>query len=262
MVHIAIGVLWMDPRLGRDAPRPSPSTMGDEEGDPRAQAVAGPAPRARLEFRSPRRPAPSTCRHAPGSRRQSEAGSHWRILKTRSARRHDPAFGKPSASASGLGTRADFEPFRRHLRGRGARPVTSAGPAKETRPWRRAGGGDRPLDIARLWPLGLWKPSGTAALSAGPDSGIPKDGRSRKWVGRLSPAGARPRARDGSGAASAPRTLYDNLGWTTAVSLISLPNQPSIAVAERLGARMEADNDVFARSKTGIFRHPRQDWKT
>ena len=48
---------------------------------------------------------------------------------------------------------------------------------------------------------------------------------------------------------------YDNLGWTTAVSLISLSNQASVAVAERLGARAERTM-LFRETETGIFRHP------
>jgi len=48
---------------------------------------------------------------------------------------------------------------------------------------------------------------------------------------------------------------YEFLGWTTAVSLISLLNQASIAVAARLGARLERTM-MFRDVETGIFRHP------
>ena len=48
---------------------------------------------------------------------------------------------------------------------------------------------------------------------------------------------------------------YETLGWTTAISLIAMPNQASIAVAERLGARLERTM-MFRDVETGIFRHP------
>jgi RimJ/RimL family protein N-acetyltransferase len=48
---------------------------------------------------------------------------------------------------------------------------------------------------------------------------------------------------------------YETLGWKTAISLIRLPNEASIAVAERVGAHLERAT-IFREAEIGIYRHP------
>lgn len=86
---------------------------------------------------------------------------------------------------------------------------------------------------------GLWNPEGWPEPEIG-------------WA--LAPA-ARGRGFATEAALRARTWAYENAGWTTAVSLIAMPNQASIAVAERLGARMERTM-MFREVETGIFRHP------
>ena len=58
-------------------------------------------------------------------------------------------------------------------------------------------------------------------------------------------------------AASAARAwVYENLGWTTAVSYIDRDNLRSIAVARRLGC-VEDTGAVPADPEDAVFRHPR-----
>jgi RimJ/RimL family protein N-acetyltransferase len=56
-------------------------------------------------------------------------------------------------------------------------------------------------------------------------------------------------------ASRAREHAYEVLGWTTAISMICTPNQASIAVAGRLGARREHVT-MFREIETGIFRYP------
>jgi RimJ/RimL family protein N-acetyltransferase len=49
--------------------------------------------------------------------------------------------------------------------------------------------------------------------------------------------------------------VFQVLGWTTAISLISPENLPSIRVAERLGARLDGTTE-FRGMALGIHRHP------
>ena len=51
------------------------------------------------------------------------------------------------------------------------------------------------------------------------------------------------------------RHAYEDLGWKTAISLIAKQNQPSIKVAERLGAKYEKDIVLWG-EEAGIYRHP------
>ena len=94
------------------------------------------------------------------------------------------------------------------------------------------------------------------------------DGLMKGWAGLWNPEGwlepeigwalvpaARGQGFATEGAARARTYAYDVLGWTTAMSLVAMPNQASIAVAERLGARMERAF-IFREVETGIFRHP------
>jgi len=48
---------------------------------------------------------------------------------------------------------------------------------------------------------------------------------------------------------------YETLGWDTAISLIAIGNEPSVKVAERLGAVFERTVQ-FRGSKCAIYRHP------
>ena len=86
---------------------------------------------------------------------------------------------------------------------------------------------------------GLWNPEGWPEPEIG-------------WT--LTPA-ARGKGLATEAALRARAWAYEDMGWTTAVSLIAMPNQASIAVAERLGARMERTM-MFRDVETGIFRHP------
>ena len=49
---------------------------------------------------------------------------------------------------------------------------------------------------------------------------------------------------------------YDNLGWDTAISMILHGNARSIALAERLGARLESDFEHERFGPCHIYRHP------
>lgn len=51
------------------------------------------------------------------------------------------------------------------------------------------------------------------------------------------------------------RHLYQDLGWTTAVSYIEAGNTRSIALAERLGATYDADA-IRPKPETLVYRHP------
>jgi RimJ/RimL family protein N-acetyltransferase len=86
---------------------------------------------------------------------------------------------------------------------------------------------------------GLWNPEGWPEPEVG-------------WT--LVPA-ARGQGLATEAALRARAYAYESLGWTTAISLIALPNQASVAVAERFGARMERAI-MFREIETGIFRHP------
>ncbi len=132
-----------------------------------------------------------------------------------------------------------------------ARYIGSACDRNES--WRRMAA------FAGHWALrgyGLWVLEGKA------------DGAFKGWSGLWNPAGwLEPEvgwtlAAEACGqgfateaAARARRYAYEILGWPTAMSLIAMPNQASIAVAERLGARMERAI-MFRDVETGIFRHP------
>lgn len=48
---------------------------------------------------------------------------------------------------------------------------------------------------------------------------------------------------------------FDDLGWTTAISVIAVENIPSIRVAERLGAGLDRTTEMWG-WKVGIYRHP------
>lgn len=56
------------------------------------------------------------------------------------------------------------------------------------------------------------------------------------------------------GARRALRSAYEDFGWRTAISLINEKNTPSIGVAERLGAVLERNEDVFG-SPGRVYRH-------
>jgi RimJ/RimL family protein N-acetyltransferase len=56
------------------------------------------------------------------------------------------------------------------------------------------------------------------------------------------------------GARRALRSAYEDFGWDTAISLINDKNSRSIAVAERLGARLERSAPVFGEPGL-IYRH-------
>ncbi len=59
-------------------------------------------------------------------------------------------------------------------------------------------------------------------------------------------------------AARARDFAFRDLGWDTAVSYIDPKNARSIALAERLGARLDPDAPApFADEKTLVYRHPR-----
>jgi RimJ/RimL family protein N-acetyltransferase len=147
---------------------------------------------------------------------------------------------------------ADFEPFAA-IYADEAHARYIGGACERDEAWRRLAG------VIGHWTLrgyGLW------ALEA------KRDGSFVGWAGLWNPEGwPEPEvgwtlvpAAHGLGLATeaalrARAYAYDNLGWTTAVSLISLPNQASVAVAERLGARMERTM-MFREIETGIFRHP------
>jgi RimJ/RimL family protein N-acetyltransferase len=63
--------------------------------------------------------------------------------------------------------------------------------------------------------------------------------------------------RKGYAREAALRTLryaYDDLGWRTAASLIVVDNEPSIRVAESLGARRERVIE-FRGAQWGVYRH-------
>jgi RimJ/RimL family protein N-acetyltransferase len=94
------------------------------------------------------------------------------------------------------------------------------------------------------------------------------DGAFKGWVGLWNPQGwlepeigwtlapaARGRGFATEAANRARRYAYEILRWATAMSLIAMANQPSITVAERLGARLERTL-MFRDVETGIFRHP------
>lgn len=58
-------------------------------------------------------------------------------------------------------------------------------------------------------------------------------------------------------AATATRKwAYDSLGWTTAISLILHGNTRSVALAEKLGARLERDFEHERFGPCHIYRHP------
>ena len=86
---------------------------------------------------------------------------------------------------------------------------------------------------------GLWAPQGWPEPEVG-------------WTLTLA---ARGRGLATEAALRARAYAYETLGWTTTISLIAMTNQTSIAVAERMGARMER-SIVFREVETGIFRHP------
>jgi RimJ/RimL family protein N-acetyltransferase len=75
------------------------------------------------------------------------------------------------------------------------------------------------------------------------------------WV--LVPA-ARGRGYATEAAARARSHAFDTLGWSTAVSGITLANTASIRVADRLGARLERTIE-HRDGERGIFRHPGPD---
>jgi RimJ/RimL family protein N-acetyltransferase len=56
-------------------------------------------------------------------------------------------------------------------------------------------------------------------------------------------------------AARVRRYAYDTLGFETITSCIDLDNTASIAVATRLGAKLDRTVEFFGR-KGGVFRHP------
>ncbi|MEO0719488.1 MAG: GNAT family N-acetyltransferase [Pseudomonadota bacterium] len=57
----------------------------------------------------------------------------------------------------------------------------------------------------------------------------------------------------------ARRYVYEELGWTTAISLIDPQNLRSIALAERLGAVYESNYQHVRYGLMGIYRHPTPD---
>lgn len=56
-------------------------------------------------------------------------------------------------------------------------------------------------------------------------------------------------------AARARAYAYDVAGWTTAISLINPLNQPSLRVAQRLGAKQDG-TFMLKGAELGIYRHP------
>jgi len=147
---------------------------------------------------------------------------------------------------------ADFEPFAA-IYGDEAQARYIGGACGRNDAWRRmaAFAGHWTLRGYGLWALeareggafqgwsGLWNPEGWIEPEIG-------------WA--LAP-GAQGQGLAGEAAARARAYAYDILGWTTAISLIAMPNQRSIALAERLGARLERTL-MFRDVETGIFRHP------
>jgi len=149
----------------------------------------------------------------------------------------------------------DFEPFAAlYADEAGARYI--GGACERDEAWRRLAAtiGHWTLRGYGLWALeakrdsafvgwaGLWNPEGWPEPEIG-------------WT---LVAAARGQGLATEAAQRARAFAYDDLGWTTAISLISLPNQASVAVAERLGARMERTM-MFRETETGIFRHPDRD---
>jgi RimJ/RimL family protein N-acetyltransferase len=56
------------------------------------------------------------------------------------------------------------------------------------------------------------------------------------------------------GARRSLQSAYEDFGWETAISLINERNAPSIAVAERLGARLERSEEVLGNPGL-VYRH-------
>ncbi|MCY1128050.1 GNAT family N-acetyltransferase [Frigidibacter sp. RF13] len=98
-------------------------------------------------------------------------------------------------------------------------------------------GEDRPLGMA-----GPWFPAGWPEQEIG----------WTVWSGEAEGKGYAAEA-----ASAARRFAYDRLGWTTAVSYIDPSNHRSIALAERLGARLDAGAAHPAGDKPClVYRHP------
>ncbi|MEM7498434.1 MAG: GNAT family N-acetyltransferase [Pseudomonadota bacterium] len=91
--------------------------------------------------------------------------------------------------------------------------------------------------------VGAWNPQGWPEPEIG-------------WT-LLAAAEGRGIAREAALAARA--FAYGTLGWTTAISLIDPANTRSIALAERLGARREADFVHDEYGTMGVWRHPGPD---
>lgn len=78
-------------------------------------------------------------------------------------------------------------------------------------------------------------------------------------VGWLLYAAAEGRGIAREAAEAARAHAYGTLGWTTAISLIDPCNARSVALAERMGARREADFEHPKFGAMGVWRHPGPD---
>ena len=83
---------------------------------------------------------------------------------------------------------------------------------------------------------------------------FPEDWPDRKIGWTLAPS-ARGKGYATEAALRARAHAYDDLGWPTAISLIALANSASIAVARRLGAKLESAR-IYRGLECGVFRHP------
>lgn len=146
---------------------------------------------------------------------------------------------------------SDFEPFAAFLATDAARFV--GGPCNPVDAWRRMSA------YAGSWALRSFgkfaveeKATGKFAGVVGPwfPEGWPEPEIAWTLLSEFQGKGLAAEA-----ATRALRFAYDTLGWTTAVSCMDPLNQPSIALAERLGATLEGPTEIKPYGEALLYRH-------